>query len=101
MFGRLLVKKKKRAKVEQRIQWWKWKKEDRCEDLWERLRQPLAGCEELPDDRVTTATVIREMGREVYGASFVPRTGDKESWWWNREVKAEYSEEQVDEEEMG
>ena len=34
-----------------------------------RLRQALGGRGELPNDRVTTATVIRETGREVFSVS--------------------------------
>ena len=30
------------------------------------MRQALGGYEEVPDDWVTTATVIRETGREVF-----------------------------------
>ena len=36
-----------------------------CEDCRGRLRRALGGCEELPDEWVTTATVIMETGREV------------------------------------
>ena len=61
----LVVKERKRAKVEQRIKWWKLKKEDCCKDFRERLKQTLGGHEELLDDWVTTATVIRETGRGV------------------------------------
>uniref|UniRef100_A0A3Q3WZ90 Sodium-dependent phosphate transport protein 2A n=1 Tax=Mola mola TaxID=94237 RepID=A0A3Q3WZ90_MOLML len=61
-------------------------KEDCCEDFRKRLRQVLVGCEKLPEDWVTTATVIRETGREVLGVSSGQRTDDKETWWWNEEV---------------
>ena len=47
---RTLLRKRKRANVEQRIKWWKLRKEDCCEDLKLRLGKALGGCEELPDD---------------------------------------------------
>ena len=40
-----MVRKGKTARAEQRIQWWKLKKEDCCEDFRERLRQAIGGCE--------------------------------------------------------
>ena len=42
------------------------------------MRQALGDCEELPDDWVTTATVIRETGGEVFGVSFGQVTDDGE-----------------------
>ena len=56
------MRKTKRAEVEQKIKWWKLKKEDPCEDFQERLRKVLGTRGELPDDWVTTAT-IKETGR--------------------------------------
>ena len=41
----------------------------------------------MTDDCVTTATVIRETGREVFGASSGQRTDDKETWWWNEKIQ--------------
>ena len=51
------------------------------------MRQALGDCEELPDDWVTTATVIRETGGEVFGVSFRQMMDDKETWWWDEEVE--------------
>ena len=45
------------------------------------------GHEKLPDDWVTTATDIRETGREAFGVSSGERTDDKVTWWWNEEVQ--------------
>ena len=30
--------------------------------------------------------MIREKGREVFGVTSGQRTGDKDIWWWNKEV---------------
>ena len=83
----LVTRKRKRAKAGQRIKWGKLKEEECCEDSRERLRQALCGHEELPGDWVTTATVIRETGREVSGVSSGQRTENTETWWWKEEVR--------------
>ena len=59
----LVVRKRKRADMEQRTKWWKLKKEDCCEGFRERLKQALGGRKELLNDWVTTVTVIRKTGR--------------------------------------
>ena len=63
------------------------KKEDCWEDFRERLSQALGACEELPDDWVAMATVIRQTGREVFGVSSEQRTDDKETCCWIKEVQ--------------
>ena len=73
-----------KAKGEPRLKWWKQKEEACCEVFREQAR---GGCEELPDDWITTATVIRETDREVFGASSGQRTGDMETWCWNEEIQ--------------
>ena len=50
------------------------------------MTQPLGGCEELPDDWITTASVIRETSREVI-CCLGRMKDDKESWWSNKEVQ--------------
>ncbi|KAE8291438.1 hypothetical protein D5F01_LYC11043 [Larimichthys crocea] len=82
----LVVRKMKRAKAEQRTKWWKLKKEECCMTFRKELRQALGGQEELPNDWTTTANVITETGRSVLGVSS-GRKVDKETWWWNEEVK--------------
>lgn len=54
------------------------------------------GCEDLPDDWLTTATVIRETCQEMFDVSPGQRTDDKGTW-----CTGEYSEEGFGEEEMG
>ncbi|KAK3543139.1 hypothetical protein QTP70_011674 [Hemibagrus guttatus] len=51
------------------------------------VEQALGGQVVLPDDRETTAEVIRETGRKVLGVSSGRRKEDKETWWWNEEVQ--------------
>ncbi|XP_042860942.1 uncharacterized protein LOC122246434 [Penaeus japonicus] len=45
--------------------------------------QALRDSEELPDDWVTAARIVREAGRMVLGVSFGKTKDNKESWWWN------------------
>ena len=88
----LLVRKRKTAKAEQRVEWWKLKNEDCFEDFRERLRQTLGGGEELPYDWINTviclqSTVIRETGRDLFSVPSIQRTDDKRTWCWNEEVQ--------------
>ncbi|KAK3530967.1 hypothetical protein QTP70_007276 [Hemibagrus guttatus] len=84
----LLVCKTKRSKIEieKETKWGKLKKEERCEEFRQKLRQALGGQVVLPDDWETTAEVIRETGRKVLGVSSGRRKEDKETWWWNEDV---------------
>ena len=66
----LVLRRTKRAMTEQRIKWWKLKKEDCYEDFRESLKQACLGHGELKNDWVTTAKIIRETGREVFGVSY-------------------------------
>ncbi|KAK3563366.1 hypothetical protein QTP86_021842, partial [Hemibagrus guttatus] len=85
----LMVCKTKRSKIEieKKTKWWKLKKEECCEEFRQKLRQALGGQVLLPDDWETTAEVIRETGRKVLGVSSGRRKEDKETWWWNEEVR--------------
>ena len=42
---------------------------------------------------VTTATVIRETGKEVFNVSSGQKTDHTETWWWNEEVAESIGEE--------
>ena len=79
----LAVRKRKRAKAEQRNKWRKLKTEDCIDNSRERFRQALGSCEKLPDDWVTIATVIRETGRTLFGVT----STTKSPWWWNDRVQ--------------
>ncbi|KAK3568504.1 hypothetical protein QTP86_008606 [Hemibagrus guttatus] len=83
----LMVCNEKRSKIEKKTKRWKLKKEERCEEFRQKLRQALGGQVLLPDDWETTAEVIRETGRKVLGVSSGRRKEDKETWWWNEEVQ--------------
>ena len=63
----LETKKRKIAKAEPRIKWWKLKNEDCCEAFREEIRRALGGKDELPDDWTTTAKVVRDTARKVLG----------------------------------
>ena len=83
----LETKKRKIAKAEPRINWWKLKKGDCCEEFREEIRRALGGKDELPDEWTTTAKVVRETARKVLGVSSKQRKEDKETSWWNEEVQ--------------
>ena len=53
------------TKAEQRIKWWKLKKEDCCEEFREEIRRALGGEEELPYDWTTTANIVKDTARKV------------------------------------
>ena len=76
----LVVRKRKRAKAEQIIEWWKPKKEVCCENFRNRLRQALG-------DWIITARVTRETCRDMFGVSAGQRRDGKETWWWNEVQK--------------
>ncbi|MCJ8732717.1 hypothetical protein PDJAM_G00214520 [Pangasius djambal] len=85
----LMVCKRKRSKIEieKKTKWWKLEKEECCEDFRQKLRQALGGQVVLPDDRETTAEVIRVTGRKVLAVSSGRRKEDEETWWWNEGVQ--------------
>ena len=72
------LRKRKSVKTEQKIKWWKLRKEEYCEDLRMKVRAVLGHAEEFPDDWETTATVIREKDRKVLGMSSGQREEDKD-----------------------
>ncbi len=74
-------------RTEPRLKWWKLKEEHCCVNFREGVRQALSGGEELPNDWVTTAEVVRETARKVLGMTSGQRKEDKEAWWWNEEVQ--------------
>ena len=74
------MRKRKSLKTEQKIRWWKLRKEECCEDF--RREVVLSHVDEFPDDWETTATEIRETCRKVLG-----RKEDKVTWWWNSKVQ--------------
>ena len=83
------VKRKKAqgGKREQRIKWWKLKKEECCVEFREEVRQALGGRKHLPVGWAATAEVVRETARKVLGMSSGKRKQEKETWWWNEEVQ--------------
>ena len=67
----LETRKRRTTKAEPRIKWWKFKKEDCCEEFREEIRRALGGKEELPDDWTTTAKVVRDTARKVRARSVI------------------------------
>ncbi|XP_051776131.1 uncharacterized protein LOC127526080 [Erpetoichthys calabaricus] len=83
----LEVKKRKRVRAEQRIKWWKLKKEDCKVEFRVEVRQALGGSEELPYSWETTADVVRVTARSVLDVTSGKRKVEKETWWWNEEIQ--------------
>ncbi|KAI5619089.1 hypothetical protein C0J50_21120 [Silurus asotus] len=73
-------KKRRRVKTERRIRWWKLKEEE-CSV---RFREKVDGGEEM---LATNAEVMRDTARKVLGVTSGNRKKDKETWWWNEEVR--------------
>ena len=70
------------------------------EGFRERLRQALSGCKELPNDWVTTATAIRETGREAFVKLSEQRPNDKETLVVEQGGTEEHSEGEIGEKKM-
>ena len=75
------VKRKKvqGGKREQRIKWWKLKKEECCVEFREEVRHVLGGRKQVPVGWAATAEVVRETARKVLGLSSGKRKQDKET----------------------
>ena len=82
-----IKKRRKRRKREERICWWKLKKEE-GDELVEKLEEIMDSI----DDREqmqwdATYPKIMKSAKEVLGTSRPGRYLEKESWWWDEEVK--------------
>ena len=80
-------KKRRRVREEPRIRWWKLRERDMDAKFREEVRLALGGREDLPDDWVAAAEIVRESARKVLGVKFGQRREDKETWWWNEDVQ--------------
>ena len=47
----------------------------------------LGGKDGLPDEWDKTAEMLRKTAETVLGVTFGKRKGDRETWWWNKEVQ--------------
>ncbi|KAF7694159.1 hypothetical protein HF521_007912 [Silurus meridionalis] len=83
----LEAKKKRRVRTERRIRWWKLKEEECSVRFREEVGQGFGGGEEVLGDWETTAGVMREAARKVFGVTSGNRKDNKEMWWWNDEVQ--------------
>ncbi|KAI5624580.1 hypothetical protein C0J50_15862 [Silurus asotus] len=82
------VKKKRiRVRTDRRKRWWKLKEEECSVRFREKVRLGLGGGEEVLDNCATTAGVMREAARKVLGVTSGNRKQERETWWWNEEVK--------------
>ena len=47
----------------------------------------LGGKDGLPDEWDKTAGMLRKTAETVLGVTFRKQKGDRETWWWNKEVQ--------------
>ena len=58
-----------------------------CEDFREMVRQSLVGQKEPPEDWVTTATVVRDTGQEVFSAPSGQRKDNNKTFAGQRKYR--------------
>ena len=89
---RIVKRKRKRRVREKKICWWKLRKEE-GQELVQKLTEKL---EEIEDRRdfgwVETFPMVVNLAREVLGEAAPGKYLEKESWWWNEEVKVAVAE---------
>lgn len=83
----LVERKRKTVRVQPRTRWWKVRNVEFGTAFREEVIQALGGGEDLPEDWVASATIIRESGKKVLGVASGQMKEDKETWWWNEEVQ--------------
>ena len=83
----LILKKKKAEKVKPKTQWWKLKKTSCQEAFRQEVTRTLKGKNGLLDEWDKTPEMLRKTAENVLGVTFGKRKGDKETWWWNKEVQ--------------
>ena len=84
----LTVKPKVKVKNEPKIKWWKLRGVEGEENFRELVREKIGGdANQLPEDWVKTAELLRKTAREVLGVTTGQRNEDKETWWWNKSVQ--------------
>ena len=83
----LMVKKKKAEKVKPKIRWWKLKETSCQEAFRQEVTRILGSKDGLPYEWDKTPEMLRKTAEAVLGVIFGKRKGDKETWWWNKEVQ--------------
>ena len=79
--------KKKAEKVKPKIRWWKLKETSCQEAFRQKVTRILGGEDRLPDEWDKTAEMLKKLSETVLGVTFGKRKGDRETWWWNKEVQ--------------
>ena len=83
----LTVKPKVKVNNEPKIKWWKLRGVEE-ENFRELVREKIGeDANQLPEDWVKTAELLRKTAREVLGVTTGQRNEDKETWWWNVSVQ--------------
>ena len=79
--------KEKGRKVKPKIRWWKLK-ETSCQEAFRReTTKILKGENGLPNEWNKIAEMLRKTAETVLGVTFDKQKGDRETWWWNKEVQ--------------
>ena len=82
----LMVKKKKAEKVKPKIRWWKLKEKSCQKAFRQEVTRILGGKDGLPDEWDKTEKMLRKTAETVLGVT-LGKPGDRETWWWNKEVQ--------------
>ena len=83
----LMVKKKKAEKVKSKIRWLKLEETNCQEAFRQEVTRTLGDKDGLPNEWDKTAEMLRKTAQIVLGVTFGKRKGDRDTWWWNEEVK--------------
>ncbi|XP_065668148.1 uncharacterized protein LOC136088371 [Hydra vulgaris] len=73
------------SRAEPKIRWWKLKDEDCCLKFRDDVRQALGGG--VLDTWDETSNTLRDVARKILGMTSEQKKIDKETWWWNEEVR--------------
>ena len=84
----LTVKPKVKVKNEPKIKCWKLRGVEGEEKFRELVREKIGeDANQLPEDWVKTAELLRKTAKEVLGVTTGQRNEDKKTWWWNESVQ--------------
>ena len=79
--------KEKSRESKSKIRWWKLKETSCQEAFRQEVTRILGGKDGLPDEWDKTAEMLKKQLKLYWKVTFGKRKGDKETWWWNKEVQ--------------
>ena len=83
----LMVKKKKTEKVKPKIRWRKLKETNCQEAFRQEVTRILGGENGLLDKWDKTPEMLRKTAETVLGVTFGKEKGNRETWWWNKQIQ--------------